>query len=155
MLMLNVLLALAWAAVTGQLTTANLLAGFAIGYGVLWIANQAVGDTAYFSKVTCLVRFATHFLHELIEATLRVAVDIVTPSYRIKPAILAIPVEGRSAAEITMLANVITLTPGTLSLAVSDDSKTLFVHVMYADDVDAARRQIEQGLGKRVHEVFQ
>ena len=155
MLMLNIFLALAWAAVTGQMTMTNLLAGFAIGYGVLWIASRATGGSAYFSKVGNVAYFAVYFLWELVVATLRVAVDIVTPKHLMKPAILAISVDGRSAREITMLANAITLTPGSLSLDVSPDGKTLFVHVMYADDVEAARRQIEQGLGKRIQEVFQ
>ena len=154
MLMLNLLLAIAWAAVTGLMTMTNLLAGFAIGYGVLWIASRATGDSTYFSKVGKVIHFALYFLWELVVATLRVAVYIVTPKHRMKPAILAIPVHGRSAEETTLLANVITLTPGSLSLDVSPDGNTLFVHVMYADDFEETRRQIETGLGQRVHEVF-
>lgn len=154
MLILNVFLAVAWAAVTGQMTMTNLLAGFAIGYGVLWVASRAAGGGTYFSKVGNVIYFALYFLCELVVATLRVAIDIVTPKHRMKPAILAIPVEGCSAAETTMLANVITLTPGSLSLDVSPDGKILFVHVMYSDDIEATRRQIETGLGRRVQEVF-
>ncbi len=155
MFILNIFLALAWSAVTGQVTMTNLLAGFAIGYAVLWIANRRTRRSAYFSKVGNVVGFAVYFLWELVVATLRVGVDIVTPKHRMKPAILAIPVDGHSPVETTLLANVITLTPGSLSLDVSPDGRTLFVHVMYADDIEATRRQIEQGFGKRVREVLQ
>jgi multicomponent Na+:H+ antiporter subunit E len=155
MLILNVFLAVAWAAVTGQMTVSNLLAGFLIGYGVLWIVSRPAGQTAYFTKVGQVARLAVHFVWELLLATLRVAVDIVTPKHHMKPAILAIPVPSRSAGETTLLANVITLTPGTLSLDVSPDGKTLYVHAMYARDVEAARQAIEEGLGRRVHEVFE
>jgi multicomponent Na+:H+ antiporter subunit E len=155
MLLLNSFLAVAWAAVTGQLTVTNLLAGFVIGYAVLWVVNRPFGRTDYFAKVGRIVRFALFFLWELLIATLRVAIDIVTPRHMMKPAILEIPVESESSAETTMLANVITLTPGSLSLDVSPDGKKLYVHAMYADDVEHARRSIAKGFGKRVHEVFQ
>lgn len=155
MLMLNVLLALAWAAVTGQMSATNLLAGFVVGYAVLWLVSRVAGRSGYFARVGQVVRFTLHFVWELLIATLRVAVDIVTPQHLMKPAILAIPLDSKSPAETTLLANVITLTPGTLSLDVSPDGKTLYVHAMYARDVEAARRAIEQGFGRRVHEVFQ
>ena len=155
MLMLNVLLALAWAAVTGQMSAVNLLVGFVVGYVVLWLLSRVAGGSGYFAKVGQILGFSFYFLWELLVATLRVAADIVTPQHLMKPAILAIPIEDRSPAETTLLANVITLTPGTLSLDVSPDGKTLYVHVMYASDVEAARREIQEGFGRRVKEVFQ
>ena len=155
MLILNLLLALAWAAVTGEMSATNLIAGFTIGFVVLYLFSRVAGDSQYVFRVRKIFGFTLYFLWELLVATLRVAVDIVTPQHLMKPAILAISIEGRSPAEITLLANVITLTPGTLSLDVSPDGKTLFVHVMYANDVEKARREIEEGFGRRVHEVFQ
>ena len=154
MLMLNVLLALAWAAVTGEMSAVNLITGFAIGYVVLWFVSRVAGGSGYFGKVGQILGFTVYFLWELLVATMRVATDIVTPQHLMKPAILAIPIEGRSPAEVTLLANVITLTPGTLSLDVSPDGKTLYVHVMYASDVEEARREIQEGFGRRVQEVF-
>jgi multicomponent Na+:H+ antiporter subunit E len=155
MLMLNVFLAGVWAAITGQMTVTNLMAGFVIGYGILWIVTLPAGGSPYFSKVGRVLRFVAYFLWELLVATLRVAIDVVTPRHLVKPAVLAIPVESRSETETTMLANVLTLTPGTLSLDVSPDGKTLFVHAMYAEDPDAARQAILDGLGRRVQEVFE
>jgi multicomponent Na+:H+ antiporter subunit E len=154
MLVLNVFLALAWAAITGQMSAGNLAVGFAIGYAVLWIVCRSALNARYFAKAGQLAKFALHFLWELVVATLRVAIDIVTPRHLMKPAILAIPIDTASAGETTMLANVITLTPGSLTLDVSQDGKTLYVHAMYASDVDAARKAIEDGFGKKVHEVF-
>jgi len=155
MLTLNIFLAITWAAVSGELTVSNLLAGFLIGYGVLWLVSRPLGQTKYFAKVGQVSRFAVYFLWEMLVATLRVAIDIVTPQHLMRPAILAIPVNSESEAETTMLANVITLTPGTLSLDVSPDGKTLYVHVMYAQDVEAVRQSIQDGFGQKVHEVFQ
>ncbi|REJ66355.1 MAG: Na+/H+ antiporter subunit E [Planctomycetota bacterium] len=154
MLVLNMLLALAWAAVTGELSVQSLGAGFVVGYFVLWLVTRSLGESRYFAKAWRILLFALHFSWELLVAALRVAVDVVTPRHLIKPAILAIPVETSSAAETTTLANAITLTPGTLAIDISEDGKTMYVHAMYAKDVDSARRAIQQGLGKRVHEVF-
>ena len=155
MLVLNVFLALSWAALTGEITAVNLIAGFIIAYGVLWLIHLPAEHLRYFSKVGQIARFALYFLWELLVACVKVASDIVTPQHLIKPAILAIPIDGKSDGEITMLANVITLTPGTLSLDVSADGKTLYVHVMYARDVEAARKAIQDGFAKSVREVFE
>ena len=155
MLLLNVCLAVAWAAIRGDLSVSNLLAGFVIGYVILAVTHYRTGRTKYFKNVVQVVRFVAYFGWQLVVATLRVAVDIMTPRYRMKPAILAIPIKSRSAGETTMLANAITLTPGTLTLDVSPDGKTLYVHTMHASDVEAARREIQDGFGQRVHEVFE
>jgi multicomponent Na+:H+ antiporter subunit E len=155
MLLLNVCLAGAWAAVTGELSVSNLITGFVVAYFILWIISQPTGNTRYFTKVGQVLRFAAYFLWELLIATLRVAIDIVTPKHLMKPAILAIPVNTHSAGETTMLANAITLTPGTLTLDVSPDGRTLYVHAMYASDIESARRAIQNGFGRRVHEVFE
>lgn len=155
MLLLNVCLAIAWAAVTGDTSASNILAGFMIGYLILGVIHKPFCKSKYFMKVGQVVRFVLFFVWELVVATLRVAVDIVTPRHRMKPAILAIPIDSRSPGETTMLANAITLTPGTLTLDVSSDGTLLYVHFMYADDVEAARRSIQQGFGRRVHEVFE
>ena len=52
------------------------------------------------------------------------------------------------------MANLISLTPGTLSLDLSEDRKLLYIHVMFLDDIEHTRRQIKQGLEKRVLEVM-
>ena len=155
MLLLNVFLALAWAAITGVLTVSNLMVGFIVGYAVLWFVHWPRTESPYFDKVGQVTRFAIFFFWELILATLRVALDIVTPRHLMKPAILAIPVNSKSDVQTTTLANVITLTPGSLSLNVSDDGRTLYVHVMYVDDVEETRQAIRNGFGKRVEEIFE
>ncbi len=176
MLLLNTLLSLAWVAITGELTFLNLMAGFAIGYIVLWVVWRARGPSDYFSRVTEAARCAGIFLWELWSATLRVSLDILSPSPDLRPAIMAIPIDplttedpdsepGRTelepsskrptAAEITTLANLITLTPGTLCLDVSPDGRTLFVHTMHADDMQETKHTIQNGLGKSVRRIFQ
>lgn len=155
MLLWNIFLALVWAAVTGQVTVMNLITGFVLGYSVLWLVRRAVGpSSSYFLKVRQVVGFAVFYLWELILANLRVAYDVVTPTHHMRPGILAIPLDAETDVEITMLANLITLTPGTLSLDVSTDRRVLYIHAMYIDHADAVRRRVKRGYERRVLDVL-
>lgn len=80
----------------------------------------------------------------------------LTPVSYVCPGVIAIPLDARTDAEITMLANLITLTPGSVSLDLSDDKRVLFVHAMYIDggDVEAYRRSVKEGLERRVLELL-
>jgi multicomponent Na+:H+ antiporter subunit E len=150
----NLVLAGVWAAVLGELSLANLAAGFVIGFAVLAVGGGVLGTSEYFRKVARVVEFAAFFLGQLVLSSLRVAVDIVTPRHRARPGIVAVPLDARSDAEITLLANLVSLTPGSLSLDVSDDRKTLYVHVMFLEDAEAARREIKDGFERRVLELL-
>lgn len=152
--LLNVLLALAWLALTAKFSPANLLLGFVVGYLFLWYSQPAMGGARYFAKLRIAVMFVLFFLWELSRANLKVAFDVLTPRHRMVPGVIAIPLDARTDAEITLLANLITLTPGTLSLDVSTDRRVLYVHAMYIDDVDALKREIKQGLERRVLELL-
>lgn len=154
MLLLNVLLALAWVALTGQFTPANLAFGFVLGYVMLWIAQRSERPTGYFTKVGQVLRFAAFFLWEMIKANLQVAYYVISPRYKMRPGVIAVPLDVHTDMEITLLANLITLTPGTLSLDVSADRRVMYIHSMtLGDRADEFRRQIKEGFEKRVLEV--
>ena len=152
--LLNVLLAIAWAALSGQLSPANLIGGFVLGFIMMYFSRQALGCGRYVTKVPIVIRFVVYFLVQLFLSNLRVALEVVTPGFRMRPAIVAIPLDIRSELEITILANLITLTPGTLSLDVSSDRRVLYVHTMYVTDIDDFRREIKNGFEQRVKELF-
>lgn len=140
----NLLLALLWAALTGNFSAANGLFGFALGYFVLAYGLRDLPAFArYRAKVPAFIRFLGFFLWDLILSNLRVAHDVLTPTHHMQPAVIGVPLDARTDAEITALANFITLTPGTLSLDVSDDRRVLYVHVMYLDDEDKVRAGIK------------
>jgi multicomponent Na+:H+ antiporter subunit E len=148
--MLNIALALVWAALTGNFNPANLITGFALGYGALFVVRRALEPSNYFAKVWQVIGFMFFFLWELLLANLRVAHDVLTPRHYMKPRIITLPLDARTDAEITALAYFISLTPGTLSLDVSTDRSTMFIHAMYAPDADALRREIKQGVERRL-----
>lgn len=90
-----------------------------------------------------LVLFLT-FLKELASSALSVAWAVVNPRLSLKPAIVAIPLDLRTDWRISVLANIVTLTPGTTSLHVSEDLSTLYVHAMDCPDRDALVRDIKE-----------
>jgi multicomponent Na+:H+ antiporter subunit E len=108
----------------------------------------------YLRKTFLWMRFIGFFLTELLLASLRVAFDVLTPRHHMRPAVLAIPLDLETDLGITFFANVITLTPGTLSLDISDNRKTLYIHAMYVDDVRQFKHKLKTRLERRIKELL-
>jgi multicomponent Na+:H+ antiporter subunit E len=150
----NLLLALVWVAMTGHFDVANLALGFAFGYLVLFLLQRVIGRSSYFRKTGVLVRFAGFYTLEVVRANLRVALDVVTPTLRAQPGVVAVPLDARTDAEITLLSNLITMTPGSLTVDVADDRSVIYVHSMFVEDPDALVRQIKDDFERRVLELL-
>lgn len=150
----NTLLALVWAALTGIFTPANFLAGFVLGFIMLSLAQSVFGKSSYAWRGYKLISFLLYFFGELLKANMRVARDIITPKHYMNPGLIRLPLDVRSDIEITLLASVISLTPGTLSIDVSADKKTLYIHAMYVSNADDFRRGIKEGFERRLLEFL-
>lgn len=152
---INILLALVWSGLLGGFTPENLVSGFVVSYVVLcFVTRGAPGHDGYFGRVPRLAKFVVYYLWELVKSNAIIAYDVLTPTHHMKPGVLGIPLEAKTDFEITVLANLITMTPGTLSLDVSPDRKTLYVHAMYIHDAEALRRDIKDNLERRVLELL-
>ena len=160
-----IFLAVVWAALQGSFTLVNLLMGGLFGGLVLWFVHPTHGGAkalrASFRGRT--VRWQLRrlwwvtvllfvFLWELVKSSMTVAIAVLRPRMRIKPGVVALPLDAKSDLEITLLANLISLTPGTLSLDVSSDRETLYIHSMFLDNEEAkeVRRQIKSRLEHHV-----
>ena len=152
--LLNLLLAVGFMIILETFTIPTLIAGFVVGYGALWLTRPLYADHRYFSRVRGIVRLSAFFVHALIVSNLQVLWDVVTPSHISRPGIIRLPLDARTDLEIMLVANLISLTPGTLSVDMSKDRKYLYVHVMFLEDVDRTRRELKRGLEKRVLEVL-
>jgi multicomponent Na+:H+ antiporter subunit E len=152
--MLNLALAIVWQTVTGAFSLGGLAVGFCVGYAVLGIAQPMFGDSRYFGKLWRIIGFFFYFLKEMVVSSLRVAYDVVTPPIYSRPGVIKVPIEARTDLEITLLANLITLTPGTLTLDVAPDRKSLYVHAMFAGDPEKVRAEIKYGMERRLLELM-
>lgn len=150
----NLFLSFIWLAVTGTFSFENFVFGFVLSFVLMWLITTNRREEKYFSRIPKLISFIGFFLYELIKANVQVAYDVITPKYYMKPGIIRIPLEAKTDLEITLLANLITLTPGTLSLDVSDDRTVLYVHAMYVNDREKFIDEIKNGFERRLLDIL-
>jgi multicomponent Na+:H+ antiporter subunit E len=94
------------------------------------------------------------FLRELILSAWDVLRATLAPRLRARSAIIAVPLEIQSDAGITLMADMVTLTPGTTSLHVSEDRRTLYVHAMHAESPEAVAASIRNGFEAATRKVL-
>lgn len=141
----NILLAAVWVLISGSFEFLNYVFGFLIGYVVILLMSRSVAVlTDYPRRLPRAIGFLLYFIEELFKANVKVAIDIITPTFLGKPGVIALELDAKTNLEITLVANIISLTPGTLSLDVSADKKMLFVHAMYLIDEDEVRADLKQ-----------
>lgn len=151
---LNLAIAVIWVAVWSYASFTNLMLGFAVGFVALWVVRSLFDETAYFSRLFGVLRLIVYFLYDLTMSSVRVIHDVLTPQIYAKPGIIAVPLDAQTDAEILLTANLISLTPGTLSLDVSADRKVLYVHAMFLEDVDEVKRGLKAGMEAKILEAL-
>ena len=152
---INLILAFVWAALNGTgIGLPSLLVGFLIGYSVIFVLQPLFAQSNYCSKLYDGLMLVLYFLRELLVSSLQVVWDVITPVQNSQPAIVAVPIDARTDAEITVLANLVSLTPGSLSIDISDDRSHLLVHAMFVDDLELFKSDMKRGMEKRVLEAM-
>lgn len=150
-LVTNILFAVVWALFFGGFTWLTVMSGLAVGYGILWLLQPLKGaKSSYFKRVWYWGKLIVLFLYELLVSSVQVLWDIVTPTHLSNPAIIEMPLDVKTDAGILLVTNLISLTPGTLSIDVSDDRKWLKLHVMFADDPEGVCRALKSGMERWV-----
>lgn len=151
----NTLLALAWGLVSGHFTVINLAFGFVVSGILLTLIREQAGSVHHFRRIVAVLVLALTFVWELIKSCVSVALIVLSPGRKLKPAIIAYPLTVERDGAITLLANLITLTPGTLSMDVSDDRKTLFIHAIDVDDTQAMIAGIKSSFERKIERIFE
>ena len=151
------ILSLMWAAITGAFTFGNLVLGGAVGVVALLLMRERIVRPTLYKKFGKAFSLLGLFLFDLGKSAIKVALLVLSPnmSKRLEPGIVAFPLSVKSNPEIALLANLITLTPGTLSVDVSNDRKVLYVHALSVPDRDALIADIANGFEAKIMEVFE
>lgn len=97
---------------------------------------------------------AVYFVKELVLSSVRVARDALSPHPDLHPGIVRMPLDLKTDVQIFLVANLITLTPGTLTLDVAPDRSFLVIHSIYARDPEALIAELKSGMEHRVGKVF-
>ncbi len=137
-------LAAVWVALWGDVTAGNVLAGAAVAVGLVSVFPGARPGPAAPVRPVALLRFAGFFVWQVIKANAILSWEIVTPKRHLEAGIVGVELHTQSDAVITLIANAITLTPGSLALMVhrSGSRRVLYVHILHLNDVDAVRRDL-------------
>lgn len=154
--LINIIVSLVWGGLTGEFTLGNLIIGFILGYIILLMGIPISGNSDYAVNFWRAVGLALYFIIELVSSSIRVSKEILRPNLKLSAGVIGIPLEtAETDVEITLLSNIITVTPGTLSLDVSEDRSTLYVHSMYlTSDKEMLRSQIKNGYEKQILQLI-
>jgi multicomponent Na+:H+ antiporter subunit E len=137
----NLMLAFVWASLMG-ISFGNFVLGFVLGFVVLALSRPFVGSAGYVRSGLALLRLSVVFLEELVRANLRLARDVLRRKPQFAQAVLRIQVPDLGPGQAAFLGALVSLTPGSITVDISADGKTLFVHTVYARDPEVARRAV-------------
>lgn len=132
-----------WLALWADVSVANVASG-ALVAGVIVVRLPTWRRGEVVLRPLRALHFALYFLYKLVQSTVVVARIIVTPGRRVRTGIVAVPLRGCSDAVATLIADTISLTPGTLTIEVTRDPLCLYVHALDVRDVDEVQRDVRR-----------
>ena len=149
-------LTIMWVLLWGDLSLANVLGGVLVAVLLVVVfPPEDTGDDPVVIRPLATLSFLVWFLWALVVTNVAVAKEVLLPASRsdIRTAVVAIPLKTRSGRLATIIANAITLTPGTLTVDARGRPAVLFVHVLSFADVDRTREEVAD-LERRVVRAF-
>lgn len=152
-ILLNITLAFIWVLLNNAWTPFTFASGYVIGLVLLYVFRRFLPSEFYLRRVFAVFKLILLFFKELLLANLSVIKHVMRPKLDIRPGIFALPTELKTNFEITLLANLITLTPGTLTVDVSPDNDILYIHALDIPDVEQVIREIKESFEKQIMEV--
>jgi multicomponent Na+:H+ antiporter subunit E len=152
-ILLNFIISFLWLFLNNDYHVSTFFIGYILGLGIIFALRRFFNNRFYFRNIIAVIKLILIFLKELILSNIEIFKIIIRPKLNINPGIFALPTELKRDWEITVLANLITLTPGTLVVDISDDKKILYIHAMDIKDVDEAIHSIKNSFEKAIMEV--
>jgi multicomponent Na+:H+ antiporter subunit E len=152
-ILLNVFLAWVWMFLKVSYETVDFFIGYFFGIVIIFSFRRFFSSRFYLYRVLAVIRLLFIFIKELILSNIAVLKVILKPKLDVRPGIFALETELERDWEITVLANLITLTPGTLVIDISPENKVLYIHAMDIPDVEEAIKSIKNTFEKAIMEV--
>lgn len=152
-ILLNFFLAVVWMFMTVSFSPAGFAIGFIVGLGIIILMRRFFSYRLYTSRGWAIIKLFLLFLRELFMSSIQVLRIVIKPNMNLKPAIFELETELKEDWEITLLSALITLTPGTLVVGISDDQKRLYIHALDFEDIDDAVSSIKETFERAILEV--
>lgn len=160
----NIVLAFLWCLLQEKFDIPEWLLGALYGYAILYIFRVVLDDKQherrnlkhrdYFELSAKTARYLAIFCKELIKANIDVVKIVLSPRLNITPGIIEYKLDVKTDAGITLLANSITLTPGTLTVDISEDRRTLYIHALHINDARELEQSIRDSLERYSKEIL-
>ncbi len=151
LLIINLFVSLLWPTLNGEYSLSALFTGFLLGFVVLSIVKRSYGKFFFYAT-----GFLLYVLYAILQSNLKLAwlvlAAVVNPATQLQPGLVAVPLRITDPFERTLLASVITLTPGTISVDLGrrDEQDVLYVHAIDLRDPNAFRREIREDFEDRI-----
>ncbi|MCM3239566.1 Na+/H+ antiporter subunit E [Heyndrickxia oleronia] len=152
-ILLNFILAFLWMFLQNSMDASTFLIGYLLGLLILFGMRRFFSSRFYLLRVVAVINLLLIFIKELILANLAVLKVILKPKLDIQPGIFALPTKLTSDWELTILSNLITLTPGTFVIDISKDKKIIYIHAIDIPDVEEVIESIKNSFEKAIMEV--
>ncbi|MCT4795498.1 MULTISPECIES: Na+/H+ antiporter subunit E [Exiguobacterium] len=150
---LNTVIAIMWAVLWNSYTGVDFLLGYIVGIFILFVLRRFLHFDFYMRRVFAAFKLIALFIKELIMSNIDVVKVLLSPKFDIEPGIIEVPTQLKSDWELTLLASLISLTPGTLSMDFAEDKKSIFVHSIHVPDKEQMIREIHDTFEKAIMEV--
>jgi multicomponent Na+:H+ antiporter subunit E len=151
-LTLNLLLAIVWMFLFGDFSLPSMVVGLGLGFVAIAVSRPVLGSQRYVRSVAGVFRLLVGFTRELVTANLHLARDILRPEPPFRPGFVRFDIRDLGPTETVLLANLVSLTPGTLTVDVDDEGFTLYLHTLYAQDPQAVRAGVRR-LANLIHDA--
>jgi multicomponent K+:H+ antiporter subunit E len=153
---LTVLLAVVWTLLQNNISAGMVVFGIILGVIIPAMTARWWPDRPDEMRLIPMLKYIVLVIWDIMVANVQVAWIVLAKSNdQMKPNWVIIPLELKSPEAITILAGTITLTPGTVSVDLSNEGHSLLVHALDAEDPDAVRDEIKERYERRLLEIFQ
>ncbi|WP_300454794.1 Na+/H+ antiporter subunit E [Accumulibacter sp.] len=152
--LLSLTIFLLWTVLTNAASPALLLLGASLAIAVPRLTRSFWPHPPRLAKPWRALRFLGVFAVDIVTANWRVARQVSGPLHRLSPALVDVPLDLREPFVATLLASVVSLTPGTMSIDVDRERWVLVIHALDAPDPQALVREIKQRYEMPLREMF-
>lgn len=152
-ILLNIAIAIFWAALQGEFTSVDFVIGYIIGLGVVYFLRGSLNDTFYMVRVWAILKLIALFIKELVTANLDMVRIVLSPKLNVTPGIIAVRTSLKTDWEVTVLSMCITLTPGTMTMDYSEDGRTLYIHCIHVENTQEVIDDVRNNFERAIREV--
>lgn len=128
--LINLFIGMLWMFLQDNWSVLTFFSGYLFGLLVLFILRRYLSTKFYLITLLAIVKLFLVFIHELFTSSILVIRQVIRPKINVTPGIFTLETELKGDLEVTLLALLLTLTPGSVVVEVSPDSKKFYIHAM-------------------------